>query len=417
MDPEKYIEIQLEQLAQAIPSSSSFVDGVMNRLETSSDNLQKQSIHIHFVRRLFMKTSVKFAAAAIILIAAFLSLTLFNKTVPNAAAAEIFSSAIATVSNIQSIYMKLQMRTLPADNFMHLDLDLDFVPIEMWKKTDPDGQTRVKVQKPNRVLVMDDTSATMIINNETVSQTKGLHRQYGCFDSGWLTQLLDVDSLLKNELEELAQKNKKYEVSIHHKTTDGHDRLVVERYCPAEGDYSQNDYLKNKFIDEANRTFIYYFDPETKILTGFQVVVHVENKDVLVCEATDIQYNPSIDDSEFKLEIPKDAIFSVEPQALPDNEKYQNMTAQEAAEAFFKACSENDWNEAMKFWPLSSITEGFKQKMGGIEIISIGKPFKSGFYGGWFVPYEIKKNGRTQKFNMAIRNDNPAKRWQVDGGL
>jgi len=417
MNPEKIIETQLEQLAQAIPPGNSFIDGVMNRLETSSDKLQKQPIHINLVRRLFMKTTVKFAAAAIVLIAAFLSLTLFNKTVPNAAAAEIFSSALTTLSDIHSIYMKVQVRTLPADNFGYLNLNLDFVPIEMWKKKSDDGQIRVKIQKPNRVLVMDNTSATMIINNRTVSQVKDIKQNYGCFDSYWLTRLLDVDGLLKNELE-LAQKNSKYEASVYHKNTDGHDRLVVERYSPAEGDYSQSEYAKNSFIDESDRTLIYYFDPQTKILTGFQVLIHVKDKEVLVCEATEIEYNLSIDDNVFKLEIPKDAVYFVEPQVLPDNENYEKMTPKEVAQAFFTACAEENWDEFLKFWFESGVREDTKQNLGGLEIVSLGEPFKSGLYGGWFVPYEIKlKNGHVKKWNLAVRNDNPAKRWQIDGGI
>lgn len=393
--------------------SDTLIHQTLNRIAQT----QPQTTPDTGIRRFFMKTTVKFAAAAIVLIAAFLSLTLFNKTVPNASAAEIFSSALTTLSDIHSIYMKVRVRTLPQDNFAYLNLEMDFVPIEMWKKKCDDGQIRVKVQKPQRILVMDNSSATMIINNQSVSQFKDIKHNYGCFDSSWLTHLLNVDGLLKSELE-LAQKNSKYEASIYHKTTDGHDRLVVERYSPAEGDYSQNDYLKNKFISESDRTLIYYFDPATKILTGFQVIVHVNDKDVLVCEAVDIQYNPSIDDNVFKLEIPKDAVYFVKPQALPDNEKYEKMTPKEVAQVFFKACAEENWDECLKFWPMSAVDKDMKQYLGGLEIISIGEPFKSGRYGGWFIPYEIKlKDGYVKKHNLAVRNDNPAKRWMVDGGI
>ena len=37
---------------------------------------------------------------------------------------------------------------------------------------------------------------------------------------------------------------------------------------------------------------------------------------------------------------------------------------------------------------------------------------------GGFVPYEIKfKSGKVHKHNLAVRNDNPAKRFVVDGGI
>jgi hypothetical protein len=80
MDPEKNIETKLEQLAQAIPSGTSFVDGVMSRIETSSDTLHKQSIHISLVRRLLMKNTVKFAAVAVVLFMAFAGWNLFDKS-------------------------------------------------------------------------------------------------------------------------------------------------------------------------------------------------------------------------------------------------------------------------------------------------------------------------------------------------
>ncbi len=72
----------------------------------------------------------------------------------------------------------------------------------------------------------------------------------------------------------------------------------------------------------------------------------------------------------------------------------------------------------LKFYGTSAVTPRMKKWLGGLEIVSIGKSFKSGRYPGRFVPYEIKfKSGKTKKFNLAVRNDNRAKRWVVDGGL
>jgi hypothetical protein len=67
---------------------------------------------------------------------------------------------------------------------------------------------------------------------------------------------------------------------------------------------------------------------------------------------------------------------------------------------------------------MSAVDEGLKSYLGGLEIISIGEPFKSGLYAGWLVPYEIKfRDGYIKKMNLAVRNDNPAKRYIVDGGF
>lgn len=102
---------------------------------------------------------------------------------------------------------------------------------------------------------------------------------------------------------------------------------------------------------------------------------------------------------------------------MPDNEKYERMTPAEAARAFFDACSKRDWNEAAKYWE-TPISDDIKQYLGGLVVEKLGEPFQAKPYPGWFVPYEIRmSNGDLRKFNLAVRNDNPAKRHVGDGGL
>jgi hypothetical protein len=93
------------------------------------------------------------------------------------------------------------------------------------------------------------------------------------------------------------------------------------------------------------------------------------------------------------------------------------MKPKQVAEAFFAACSKEDWDEAEKFWGYK-LSDRNKKHLGGLKVVSIGEPFQSKPYSGWFVPYEITmKSGETRKHNLALRNDNPARRWIVDGGL
>ncbi|MBA7646192.1 hypothetical protein ES703_53954 [subsurface metagenome] len=103
-------------------------------------------------------------------------------------------------------------------------------------------------------------------------------------------------------------------------------------------------------------------------------------------------------------------------EILPDNEKYEKMTPKEAAEAFFKACAEENWDEFLKFWPISGAderTERMKEFLGGLKVISIGEPFKKGKYPGWFVPYEIKLP--PIEVNLELSNANPAGRFVITG--
>ena len=117
-----------------------------------------------------------------------------------------------------------------------------------------------------------------------------------------------------------------------------------------------------------------------------------------------------------------------------DNARYSGMTGmapEQAARTFLEACSREDWTEANKFMPPGLLTKNpsfgntFKSIYGGLEIVSLGKPFKSEViiqaglkYPGVFVPCEIRlKSGGIKKFQLSIRCDNPEKRWYWDGGL
>jgi hypothetical protein len=84
------------------------------------------------------------------------------------------------------------------------------------------------------------------------------------------------------------------------------------------------------------------------------------------------------------------------------------MTPKEAAQAFFEACGRQDWQEVEKFF--SPLAERVKGHLGGLEIVSLGEPFRSERYPGWFIPYEIKL---TSKAQFGVCYDNPAKRCIV----
>ena len=104
--------------------------------------------------------------------------------------------------------------------------------------------------------------------------------------------------------------------------------------------------------------------------------------------------------------------------------RWTGTTPEQVAKTFFEACSQEDWTEAAKFcetgYPLG---DNFENYYGGLQVVSLGKPFWGWFsardkYGGVFVPYEIRlKNGEVKKWQLAIRCDNPDKRWYFDGGM
>jgi RNA polymerase sigma factor (sigma-70 family) len=138
-----------------------------------------------------------------------------------------------------------------------------------------------------------------------------------------------------------------------------------------------------------------------------------------------------------------------------DNAAYQSQTGTtpaQVAQAFFDACSQEDWATADKYWQtdprnknsVASFPDSFKQRYGGLQIVSVGKPFKARIsiaallalqpnlrnqlkgMGGQkdiaassvFVPYEMRlKDGSIRKWQLSIRCDNPDHRWYYDGGM
>lgn len=414
MKPDQQMEQRLEQLAEAVGRRDSFVDEVMRRIENSPVQFSKKQKRKIVLRSILMKNTLKFTAAAVIVMGTFLSLTVWDTTVPDVKANEVLASAIQAVHDVRSIYIRARMRTLPQDNFMYLNLDLEFVPIEMWKKRCDDGQLRMRIDKPLRQIAFDNTNATMVINHSYV--VEGRHGgSYGCFDSQWLSRLLQVDKLLESELQ-MAQNDARREVSVFHEDTETGRRLVVKRFSKA--DVGPDDYLRNKFVQDADRTFVYFFEPDSKLLEGMQMFVHAEQGDVLAFEISDILYNVEISDEQFTLNLPADAVRYKDPEVLADNEKYVQMTPEQAARAFFGACAEENWDEFLKFWATDRVDDRIKEYLGGIEIVLIGEPFQSEGSSAWFVPYEIRlKGGHVKKHNLALKRYPPANRWIVDGGI
>jgi hypothetical protein len=394
-------------------------DAVFGQIIRKQSQRLKQADGIHrqfrIWRQIMNSRITKYAAAAVIIIAAIFAATVFNKTTSTAAAAQVLQDAIDAVSDLWSVHMKAQMRTRPGDNFSNIGIDYDFVEIKMWKRIDLNEQVQWRVEKPGRVLLMNGQTTIMFIRpNYGVLQEEPW--PLGCYDS-WSGRLLNVRELLDNELRN-AKNHPDREIYLRHEEIEGKDKIILE--VDITTDVDEDDYLRNTFISDSDHLKVYRFDAETKLLEALQVYVHTADRDVLIFEVTDIEYNSEIDDDVFTLDLPEDMIWHKEPEILPDNKRYEEMTPREAAQAFFQACAEENWEEVLKFWTGSRIDDDLKEYLGGLKIMSLGEPFKSKGYTrtGWFVPYEIRlKSGEIKKFNLAIRKDNPARRFVVDGGI
>jgi len=345
--------------------------------------------------------------------AAVLALCLFVATPrAQAKAAEVLARGAKAVAKLTSVHLTGQLRTLPADNFGMIAPDGPFFPIELWKQSEPGLKWRV--EKPDRVAVMDGQSTVLFIKPVN-SALKVAQATVGAFDTGWLYNLANLSQTITTELKNATAQG--WKVSLDERNgADGRPKSIVTLIT--RSGLPEDDYLKNAFMDSADTRRVYRFDAQSELLEAVQVFVTRPAGEVEIFELTRIEYNQPIDANLWTLQLPADVTWmqpSENLAKLPDNEKYAAMTPQQAARAFFEACGRNDWVEAGKF---TDIDKTVKAIYGGVTIVNLGEPFKSkSGFPGCFVPYEVKlRTGSVKKYNLAVRNDNAAGRWQVDGG-
>jgi hypothetical protein len=382
-----------------IQASPDFKERVMNEIAKSPAPAHR--------RFSLPKLAFAVAAAAALVIAAPL---LTSRAGRNAGptAVTLLAQSAAAMANLDSVHITARMRTAPRDNFENINPAGDWQPLEIWKQF---GQMpRWRVEKPSRVAVMDGTQSLLWIKPDLAVR--------GGTSNGflsWLAILLDTGGLMERELQ-VARANS-FPTTVTEETREGVKAQVL-RVERRRGGIVSNEWLRNKNVGDSDHTRIYRFDPATKRLEGMQVVIHTGTSDVSVFEITAIRYNGTLDPALFTLALPASVKWYVPPEQMPTASRPLPQSAKETAELFFQAFAKEDWEQVLAVYPASSIPDTMKQYLAGLQVISIGEPFQAGRYPGWFVPYEIRfESGAVKKHNLAVRNDNPARRWVFDGGL
>ena len=110
-------------------------------------------------------------------------------------------------------------------------------------------------------------------------------------------------------------------------------------------------------------------------------------------------------------------------RTIPWNESAETEVGPAPAQvamAFFTAFGREDWDAVAELWPAGGPQPGEKVKTygGGLQVLRLGKPFQRRGYPQVFVPYKIRlRTGEIVEHNLALRRDNPERRWFFDGGL
>lgn len=401
--------LELLHPSRTIKATPQFKERVMEKIQQIQEQPETHS-------KLWRRVGILAAAAAIW----FVGIGLYNMYAvrngkPAQSGFEVLARAAEVMRSITTMHIKAQMCTPPRDNFEYIHADLPMIDVDLWKQYGNPPQWRI--EKSGRYVTNDGKKSLLVVPSENGDQPWAVQGGPRSGFIEWLRPMLSPDKLLDTELALARQEGSKIEQT---ETTmaDGKKCIVLKIEAKAQGDFSQSDYLKNKAIVESDHIRTYTFDAETRRLLGVQVLIKTGKEPVLVFATKKIEYDTPLDTAMFSTKMPENAFVDKSPYELPNMPDTSNMTPKQAAEAFFKACAEENWDEARVYLGSDADRPRIREFMGGLQVISIGEPFKSGLYGGWFVPYEIKlKSGHTKKFNLAIRNDNPKKMWCVDGGF
>jgi len=397
---------QARQIHDALTTHAGQSDNMETQVMSRIFNEQHHRLGRIKMRNRFIAACL--SAAAVVLVG--VGIVVFRPA-PRATAAEVMTRGIQAAEGVASIHLAGRLRTLPADNFSQIGLEYDFQPVEIWKElVDPH---RSRMEKPGRVIVCDGTSTTMFIRPSNLAVRIDQPTQ-GAFDSRWLHEIVDIGRTLSHHLK-IAEGRSLPLVLEDAVDERGRELLCVSMTVPAN--VPEDDYARNKFIFDAETIRTFIFDPQTDRLVGMEIHVVHDGQETLIFETTEIEYNVAMDPPTFQLALSEDVRWYSPPQVLPDNEKYERMTPTEAARAFFEACSHEDWDTVAVFLN-AAVDERTRSYLGGLELVELGEPFTSQGYPGWFIPYKIRlRDDQEIEHNLAMRKDNPANRFVVDGGI
>lgn len=171
--------------------------------------------------------------------------------------------------------------------------------------------------------------------------------------------------------------------------------------------------LGQPFTSKSGHTFVPY---EVKF-HPMQFYVRVSNqnpaKRCVLMGTYDDQFQPQ-----------EDLKWSSPPEILTNNDVYAKLSPSQAVQAYFDAQAKFDWVEMRKFTSEYDVTQTSNQveqaKSLGVDpakmmpTFTVGDAVWSANDSSWFVKCQATQ---IKKWNLALRKDNAAKRWQVDGGI
>ncbi|MHC4525183.1 MAG: hypothetical protein ACYSU8_06585 [Planctomycetota bacterium] len=384
----------------------------------SHDSTEKPSGH-YKLRRILMKNTLKYTAAAVILIAATLSLTLFDTTVPSAYALD---QTIEVLNAMRSIHVRMYYPSFEE-------------PILVWAQFHENGQIKALRVSQSKLAAGDphDGPKEAVLKNNTAqlwlkekNMIYHINEQEKAAEIGAFFQKVDPKLIVK-KLEQMQQEGT---AQIEIDQPDQIDQPITITATLIEEDPLFGHQVV-ALVDQATKLVISLetlkgdgkFDPKTD---------HFGMEDFSQLEFFD--YNQSFAEDIFTLNVPDD-VMVVDQATRKVGLSLGNMSIEEMAvevvRRFLQSILDEDYETAGLMYggvPAEKIKESLgKQPEGEIlRVLSIGTakihPNPDYENKAFVVPctLEYVKNGQIEQktFNCVVREvDGQPGQWAICGGI
>lgn len=353
-------------------------------------------------RRLVGLLSGVVSAAAVVIV-----VLTFGLNTPARAARNRLTQAIASMEGLRSIRIELRIRTSEQENFDYIDPHREFIPHTLEAIYSP--RLLWRVEKPGRKALYDGEHTYLWFD----SLNDGLIQPYAPDAIGMLNLLIDPSQLLELERQlTRAHTGARYELRREAEV------LYLTVISPAQGDFSQSDHERNTSIIESNTRREYRFDALNGRLLGARVTLLAEEGERALLEIDRITYDAPLDTATLTV-LPEGINWTDQTRNTP-SPRLTGIDAKEAARLILAAFA--TWNneildEALRSYGAHA-RELLQSRYAGATVERLSEPVRSGKYPGWFIPCTLRMgDGSRERIRLALRNDNSAGSWVVDGGL
>jgi len=374
--------------------------------QQSKSKQSKPGIARPDIWRIIMKSRItKLAAAAVIAVAAILSITFLNKSIPAAYALE------------QTIQAAHSVRYLHVRN----SVESQDEPMEFWVEFGPSGE--LKNMRFNKPAWMDSE------DGETVIVWKDNKMQLWIKKKNFLVTLEDKE-VAAQVLKQVEQLDPKFAVQcLQEKQQEGAIELTMEEPVDKDEPIVVTATSLKKDDDSPFQRIVLFVDQATRLVNSVDLykLENGEYHKVMTSEYFD--YNQPIDAAMFTFKDIPDSATRWDQTAQEVGLSQGNFTNEEiAAEVvrqFLQALIDHDYAKAGKLFsgvPAERIEKAYGQ-IRFIKIISIEKPVSHALTGGLYVPctVEIEENGKIIQWHPEhsyVRqvHGQPG-RWEIIGGF